>query len=323
MLALLCLSRFALSTLLVSSEERDFVSWMRDQNVIYTGDEYHLRLGIFIGACRYVSDFNRDPRRLFRVSVNKFAALTPAEYRSRLGLKMKIDSTSGSTSPSPASSVAPASVDWREAGAVNPVKDQGQCGSCWAFSVVQTAESQWFIKKGQLLTYSESNLVDCVWLAAGCNGGNPTIAIEHVVFVQGGKWNSETDYPYVPETGSSCKFDSSKGIGHVSSYVSVKWGSESDLAEKVANYGPASISIDASMYSFQYYTSGIYDEEDCSTWLLDHAVGCVGYGTEGEKDFWIVRNSWGPTWGEQGYIRILRNAENKCGVATSGLVAVI
>jgi cathepsin L len=136
---------------------------------------------------------------------------------------------------------------------------------------------------------------------------------------QGGKWMLQADYPYAP-VREKCKFDAKKGVGSITGLVSVTSGDEDDLAAKCAQYGPTSICVDATPTSFQLYLEGIYDDPKCTT-MLDHAVGLVGYSAEGDKKYWIMRNSWGTTWGEMGYMRIARG-HNRCGVASAGCVPI-
>ena len=137
-----------------------------------------------------------------------------------------------------------------------------------------------------------------------------------------GKFMKEDDYPYVP-LERACLFDASKAVANVASYVGVSWMSEADLKTKVANYGVAAIAIFASLSSFMSYESGIYYDILCEPLTQNHGVGCVGYGTENGTDFWIVRNSWGKGWGEDGYIRIKRNAWNQCGVASNAIIPLV
>jgi cathepsin L len=199
---------------------------------------------------------------------------------------------------------------------VNAIKDQGQCSSCWAFGAVQAAETAYFLAKGKLLSFSESNLNDCVKTCDGCDGGWAYVAYDWILGQQDGYFMLESDYPYKPVQGS-CKFDRSKGFGPMTGYMVGTPGSEQDLHDKVTNVGAATIAIDASNWSFQLYTSGVYDEPSCSTSYLDHEVGCIGYGTtSGGVDYWIVRNSWGTSWGISGYIWMSRNKNNQCGIAT-------
>lgn len=312
----------ASSSIFSALEERRFVGWMREHGQMYTGSEYQFRLGVFLAKARYVESFNKNPKKSFTVALNKFAAMTDAEYRVLLGYTQSYDERAPARSTRVSTDDLPESVDWRKDGAVNAVKDQAQCGSCWAFSAVCTAESAYFLKSKQLLSFSESNLVDCVNLCMGCSGGVPSVALSYVHKHQGGQWNSETDYPYVA-VAQTCKYDATKAIGGLSGFKGIGWAAEDELQEKVAKMGVVSVCVDAGQQSFQSYNGGIYDEPNCGTLLLNHAVACVGYGAENGRLFWIVRNSWGADWGEAGYIRMPRNEGNVCGIATRAVVAFV
>jgi cathepsin L len=289
---------------------------MRETNQFYTGDEYQRRLGVYLANKRFVQEHNAKNLG-FTVALNKFAAYTPAEYKSLLGFKPIQTSEPATKETAPTA----ATVDWRTKNVVNAIKDQGQCGSCWAFSTVQTIESIYAINKGKLYSFSEQNLVDCVTTCYGCDGGLMTSALTYVANKQGGKIHTESDYKYTATAGT-CKFSSSTAFAAgVSGYSSVTAGSETDLASKCQTYGPIAIAIDASNWSFQLYSSGIYDESACSSSNLDHGVGCVGYGTEGSTNYWIVRNSWGTSWGESGYIRMVKDKKNQCGEASMACYA--
>ncbi|OHT17321.1 Cysteine proteinase 3 [Tritrichomonas foetus] len=312
---------FAASRLVLGHEEKSFLGWMRANGQYFTGNEYQIRLGIYVSNSRYIAEFNKKDTT-FKLGHNKYSCLTPAEYKSLLGNRQEIKPDQKLAKNVVKNLKAPESFDWREKGVVNPIKDQAQCGSCWAFSATCTCESVYAIKTGQLLSFSEQNIVDCVSGCYGCSGGLPSTAIDYVVSRQGGLFNSEEDYPYTALDGT-CVFDSSKGIGKVSSYTSVFFHSEIDLLNKVYENGVVSVAIDASLESFHLYDGGIYQDSSCSSWFLDHAVACVGYGSENGTDYWIVRNSWGTTWGEQGYIRMLRGSfTNMCGIASQAIVAV-
>ena len=295
-------------------EQKAFLSWMRETGNMFTGEEYQTRLGIWLSNKRLVQEHNRANLG-FTVALNKLAHLTPAEYNSLLGFRMNKAERKAVKS----NAIANADCDWRKKGAVNPIKDQGQCGSCWAFSAIQAQESQYYISFKTLQSLSEQNLVDCVTTCYGCNGGLMDAAYDYVINHQSGKFMTEADYPYTARDGS-CKFNAAKGTSQIKSYVNVAEGDEKDLATKVSTLGPAAIAIDASAWSFQLYSSGIYDESACSSYNLDHGVGCVGYGTEGSKNYWIVRNSWGTAWGEKGYIRMIKDKNNQCGEATMACI---
>lgn len=291
---------------------------MRGNNLIFTGDEYHFRLGIFLSTSRYIKEFN-SKRHSFRLGLNHLSHLTESEYNSLLGTRVpKI-----SDFPRAQSSYndVPDSIDWRQLKVVNPVQDQGQCGSCWAFAAVQVAESYWALKSSELIKFSESNIVDCVDVCSGCSGGWSSYGLEYVRRFQHGYFNLLSDYQYVPVTGD-CKFDLYPKVGGVGSIDFAFEYDENDLKSKVGTIGVAAISIDAGHPTFHNYQGGIYDEPACSSTQLDHGVGLVGYGTENNIDYWIVRNSWGNIWGEHGYIRMIRNKDNQCGVATVAFVLI-
>ena len=308
---------FASCAVVMPHEERSFIAFMREHNLAYTGDEYNLRLGIFLANARRVADFNKNGKT-FKVALNKFACLTPAEYRAMLGAKPARRTTKNTKK---ATAAAPAAIDWRDKNVVNGVKNQGLCGSCWAFSCIGAQESQWAIATGTLQVLSESNIVDCVDTCFGCSGGWPDRALDYVIQKQGGRFMLNDDYPYQQFQGK-CLWDASKGVQTIKSYIHVAEGDENDLKEKVGNFGPASICIDASNWSFHMYAGGIYDEANCQSSNLDHAVICVGYGSEDNVDYWIVRNSWGSGWGESGYVRMIRNKDNQCGEATAAIIPV-
>lgn len=288
---------------------------MRKSNQFYTGDEYHFRLGVFLANSQRVQEFN-SAQKTFKVGLNKFACYTPAEYKAILG-RIQISKQPRQQIVNKFKGDVPDTVDWREKGIVNPVKDQASCGSCWAFGTIQACESAYALAHGQLLSCSEQNLVDCVTSCYGCSGGLESSALDYIINEQDGYLNSEDDYPYKAVDGT-CKFDSSKGINKIVTYEHGKQGDE-DYLKTLSAQGVCDIAIDASQWSFQLYTSGIYDEPSCSSSFLDHAVGLVGYGTDDNVDYWLVRNSWGPSWGEKGYIRMIRNKSNQCGVATDAL----
>ncbi|XP_023310809.1 cathepsin L1-like [Anoplophora glabripennis] len=210
--------------------------------------------------------------------------------------------------------------DWREKGAVTPVKDQGFCGSCWAFSSTGALEGQYFLKTGDLVSISEQNLVDCSseHNNIGCAGGDMNPAFTYVHNQDG--IDSETSYPYEAVDGK-CRYTVSGNVTSTRGYATIENGNEDYLKAAVATIGPIAVAIDASQLEFDFYSEGIYYNPYCNNGAsdpeteLDHAVLVVGYGTEDGQDYWLIKNSWGTDWGEEGYIRMARNRDNNCGVA--------
>ncbi|CAN7009941.1 unnamed protein product [Brassica oleracea var. botrytis] len=205
----------------------------------------------------------------------------------------------------------PESVDWRKEGAVTEVKDQGSCGSCWGFSAIGAVEGVNKIVTGDLISLSEQELVDCdIPYNEGCNGGLMDYAFKFII--NNGGVDTEEDYPY---KGVDGRCDQTRVIVTIDSYEDVHANSEESL-KKALSHQPISVAIEAGGRAFQLYDSGIFDGI-CGT-NLDHGVLAVGYGTENGKDYWIVKNSWGSSWGESGYIWMERNiatSAGKCGIA--------
>lgn len=274
----------------------------------------------------------------FEVGVNDLTDLSKLEIKSRNGFKLP----EGSRLTDLANSVEaneflekilsdntidiPDEVDWRKVpGRVSPVKNQGQCGSCWAFASTGALEGQEmvrgkFAKKFQtgdnLTELSEQNLVDCVKKDYGCNGGFMADALDFVK--EEGGIDSEQSYPYEART-RKCRFRKENVAFSDAGSAVLPTGDEQKLKEVVAKFGPVAVAIDASSIWFQFYRRGVYYNKHCKSKedQLDHGVLVVGYGTDPKKgDYWIVKNSWGKTFGEKGYIRMARNRNNNCGIAT-------
>ncbi|XP_008048152.1 cathepsin S [Carlito syrichta] len=209
----------------------------------------------------------------------------------------------------------PDSLDWREKGCVTEVKYQGSCGACWAFSAVGALEAQLKLKTGKLVSLSAQNLVDCStekYRNKGCQGGFMTQAFQYIIDNNG--IDSDASYPYTAKDGT-CQYDAKYRAATCSKYTELPFGREDVLQEVVATKGPVSVGIDASHPSFFLYKSGVYDDPAC-TQVVNHGVLVVGYGNLNGKDYWLVKNSWGLYFGEQGYIRMARNSKNHCGIAS-------
>lgn len=296
---------------ILAHEEKAFVSYMRETGKFFTGDEYHLRLGIYLSNKRYVQEHNAG-KSTFKLGLNHLSHLTPAEYKALLGSRP----ITGKRNFVKLDGVAAAEVDWRTKGVVNPIKDQAQCGSCWAFATIAAEECKYAQTNHKLIRFSEQDIVDCDTGCFGCNGGWSSVAFAYIAHTQDGRIMLESDYPYTAEDGK-CKFDKTKAIGDF------KGADDIDKSEEAlavaATKGVVSVSIDASQESFHLYSSGIYYEPACSQYT-DHAVAVVGYGSEGKLNYWIVRNSWGEAWGEKGYIRMSKDRGNNCAIASHALL---
>ncbi|KAA0703378.1 Cathepsin S [Triplophysa tibetana] len=208
----------------------------------------------------------------------------------------------------------PDNVDWREKGYVSSVKMQGACGSCWAFSSVGALEGQLKKTTGKLMDLSPQNLVDCStkYGNKGCNGGFMDAAFQYVI--DNGGIDPETSYPY-EGVEKQCRYNPSQHVANCTRYNFVRQGDEDALKQTVAEVGPISVAIDATRPQFIMYRNGVYNDATC-TKKVNHAVLVVGYGTLDGKDYWLVKNSWGTQFGDGGYIRIARNQNNMCGIAS-------
>lgn len=285
-------------------------------------EEEH-RFGVFTRNLEYIKKHNTEYNaglHSYYLGVNHLADLEVEEFRKLNGYRKSKNAsltTGGCSTYLSASNVkVPDEVDWRKEGYVTPVKNQGQCGSCWSFSTTGSLEGQTFKKTQILISLSEQQLVDCSGKFGneGCNGGLMDNAFAYIKSVGG--IESEEEYPYKHKQ-SKCKAVKSEFVAEDTGCVDVESGSEDKLKEALATVGPISVAIDASHQSFQLYESGVYDEPDCSSEQLDHGVLTVGYGTSDDgQDYWIVKNSWGTTWGKEGYIMMSRNKKNQCGIAT-------
>jgi cathepsin L len=256
----------------------------------------------------------------YTLKMNQFGDMTNAEFNKQmngldLSLKNKMTGLDHHTFLPPSNVELPPAVDWRTKGYVTPIKDQGQCGSCWAFSTTGSLEGQHFAKSSQLVSLSEQNLVDCSrsYGNMGCQGGLMDYAFQYIKMNKG--IDTEVSYPYEARD-DTCRF-STKTIGATDTgFVDIQSRNETALQTAIATVGPISVAIDASHGSFQFYHTGVYNEPACSPVQLDHGVLAVGYDTVNGQDYYIVKNSWGTSWGNLGYIWMSRNKNNQCGIAT-------
>ena len=307
---------YLLTLLAISGDYIEFNNWKRAYNVSYTNETQKVERFInWLNNRQHVTIHNKKHLG-YDLTLNEFADMG-SEWTSRYSYNRKLKNkvrkepiclTNNDIS-------LPDVVDWRGKGLVTDIKNQEQCGSCWAFSAVGSMEGQHAKNTGNLVSLSESQIVDCDVDGGdeGCGGGLMDGAFQYVI-KQGGI-ESEKAYPYDPQD-DPCKFNKSKVAATFKGFKDVT-GGEEGLKAAVATIGPISVAIDASRPTFQLYSKGVYYDDDCSTTELDHGVLVVGYGNENGKDFWLVKNSWGENWGEKGYIKMARNKNNNCGIATS------
>lgn len=294
--------------------------WKKEHGRDYASDEEELhRHIIWESNKQYVDNHNQYAKEFgFTLAMNDFADLENSEFRRMYNGLIPRDPNYNSTSVRRVNfnvKDLPSSVDWRSKGLVTPIKNQGQCGSCWSFSATGSLEGQHAKLTGNLVSLSEQQLVDCSTSFGnhGCQGGLMDNAFRYLRTV---KDDTEASYPYKAENGK-CKYNPATAVVGDTGYTDIPKKDEDALQEAVANVGPISVAMDASHLSFQMYHSGVYNPWlFCSQTKLDHGVLAVGYGaTDDGENYWIVKNSWGRTWGMDGYF-MMKRGSNRCGIAT-------
>ncbi|XP_057583565.1 cathepsin F isoform X1 [Hippopotamus amphibius kiboko] len=284
-----------------------------------TEEEARWRMSVFANNMVRAQKIQALDRGTARYGVTKFSDLTEEEFRTIYlnpllkegpGKKMRLAQS--------VSDLPPPEWDWRRKGAVTKVKDQGMCGSCWAFSVTGNVEGQWFLKRGTLLSLSEQELLDCDKVDKACLGGLPSNAYSAIRTLGG--LETEDDYSYHGHL-QTCSFSAQKAKVYINDSVELSQN-EQKLAAWLAKKGPISVAINA--FGMQFYRHGISHplRPLCSPWLIDHAVLLVGYGNRSATPFWAIKNSWGSDWGEEGYYYLHRGS-GACGVNVMASSAVV
>ncbi|KAJ4753124.1 Cysteine protease [Rhynchospora pubera] len=297
----------------------EFEKWVSDYGRLYESEtEKSKRFNIFKANYEYIQEKNKEPGLTYTLGLNEFADLTNEEFVARYTGALPPTDADVTIPAEPfkfENLSAPASIDWRSYGAVTPVKNQGSCGSCWAFSAVASIEGAVRLRKGTLLSLSEQELVDCVTTCNKCSGGWPASAFQWVISNRG--IATEAYYPYSGTNGFCNGNLASYRAASITGYVNVPQYNEMALMYAVAMQ-PVSVALEATSTSFQFYRGGIYSGPCGNT--LNHAVTIIGYGVAGDgMKYWIIKNSWGPTWGVGGYMYIQKEVYNLpaglCGLA--------
>ncbi|XP_056402028.1 cathepsin K-like isoform X2 [Hyla sarda] len=301
--------------------DSEWEQWKRTYQKQYNGkfDEAMRRL-IWEKNFKFIINHNMEFSQglhTYELAMNQLGDMTSEEVaRTMTGLKVPPQNRSGNYTAAledeDETGALPQSIDYRKKGYVTPIRNQGSCGSCWAFSSVGALEGQLKKTTGKLIVLSPQNLVDCVKENDGCGGGYMTNAFQYVRDNKG--IDSEEAYPYVGED-QTCNYTTAGKAAKCKSYKEVMKGDEKALKKAVGTVGPVSVGIDATLSTFQFYSKGVYYDKNCDAEDINHAVLVVGYGVQKKAKYWIVKNSWGDTWGNKGYILMARDKGNACGIA--------
>ena len=302
-----------------------FWSWAHENGKYYpTMEETRYRQAVWEANVQRIEAHNAAGYS-WRMGLNKFADLTSAEFGALYvsgGYNSNVAACSSGANCKPFAwrhnASLPASVDWSAAGAVTPVKNQGQCGSCWAFSTTGAVEGATFIANGTLFSLSEQQLVDCAGSTGnqGCNGGLMDDAFQYIH--NNGGITTEANYPYTAADGVCSTTKEAQVVATVATYTDVPANSDAALMNAIAQQ-PVSVAVEADQNSFQLYAGGVMTAA-CGT-ALDHGVLAVGYGTMGGQDYYKVKNSWGASWGEAGYILLGRGPQYNGGAGQCGILS--
>jgi C1A family cysteine protease len=324
--ATLAVAALGANTRPIEFYEKEFFEHMQKFNLKFdNGAEFIKRLQIFASTLDRIHAHNADTTQTWQMGVNQFTHLTFEEFLAVTKIGVNVPNLrknpDGPTHVAKDIATLPESIDWTALGAVTPVKNQASCGSCWSFSATGALEGAHQIKTQKLVSFSEQNLVSCDKVDGACDGGWMDDAFTFTK--NNGGLCTEEAYPYTSGNGKVAACDTSctpVKEATVTKFVDIKKGDLAGLTSAVAQQ-PVSIAIQANQKDFQTYKSGVLTGT-CGQ-RLDHGVLAVGYGTDNKVDFWKVKNSWGNTWGEDGYIRIERSAEDKCGVLDAASYPVL
>jgi cathepsin H len=255
--------------------------------------------------------------------MNRFADMSWEEFRAtRLGAAQNCSATLGGNHRMLKDAELPETKDWREDGIVSPVKNQGHCGSCWTFSTTGALEAAYTQATGKPISLSEQQLVDCAgpYNNFGCNGGLPSQAFEYIKY--NGGLDTEESYPY-KGVNEVCHYKAENAGVRVLDSVNITLGAEDELKNAVGLVRPVSVAFEV-IDGFRMYKSGVYTSDHCGTTPMDvnHAVLAVGYGVENGVPYWLIKNSWGADWGDNGYFK-MEMGKNMCGIATCASYPIV
>ena len=303
----------------------EFQSWVHNFAVKFNDEShFHNMFQTWVSNHKFIQEHNKLDNKTFTLGHNQFSGMDSVEFHEYLGYSGRVQRPESLYTAPIELTALPASVNWVTAGAVTPVKDQGQCGSCWSFSTTGALEGAYFVKNAQLVSFSEQQLVDCDNRSnggkdMGCNGGIMDSAFTWIE--KNGGLCTEASYPYVSgvtKTAGTCqKTCANVKNSKIASFVDVAPSSDSAMMTALSKQ-TVSIAIEADQREFQLYSSGVFTGA-CGT-NLDHGVMVVGYGTMSSQDYYLVKNSWGTTWGANGYIYLGRGSQYNKGDGQCGML---
>jgi len=328
MSVLLILSLLALINATRDFSTYNFEAYVKEFGKSYSRTEVMTRQQTFYENLKKIQAHNAQGLS-WRLGVNQFTDHTAKEMKMYLGLDKAqlhqehlewVQRQGSETFESSSFGAWPSSVDWRDKNIISPVKDQGRCGSCWTFGTTETIESYWALATGQLVSLSEQQILDCCpnpnncGGTGGCGGGTAQIAMDKLIEMGG--HTTEWMYPYISYFGNAqqCVYNSStRPFAKLKGWKRLPPNKYEPVMEHLANKGPLIINVDAS--TWHMYEGGVFDGCNQTSPDVDHIVQLVGYGTDRHHgDYWLVRNSWSPAWGELGYIRLKRSSTPPCGI---------